>query len=281
MSEPKSHHYVAKTILRRFCFAGETLHFYSKRTKSKGVQSRKVDSVFCKRHLNTIDMGDGQRDFGLEKFFAKEFDDYLPSFIEAFDSWFTQNPNLLIGESRRRFVQFFYNHMCITPDFHEPIVKQATADVFTKDIIEKYEREQGPLSAEDQAFLNSDREISKLVNRSRVQTLGRQSETVLESLNKMNLVAARPKKRSKNFVVASNPIVRFQNGIDPSIETGNIELWTTLTPELAIGFVCEKSSVALELPDYAVRKINYNLFKNSVCFASKNKKLMESIINSR
>lgn len=115
----KDHHYVPQGILRRFCFSGETTYYltkerypdyyHAKKTKYLlGVEERNIKSVFKRRHYNSYINANGQKDDFIERFFAKELDDYIPTWINIFEtSLKNEAPPSWDEKLRDRFVQFF------------------------------------------------------------------------------------------------------------------------------------------------------------------------------
>lgn len=115
----KDHHYVPQGILRRFCFEGETTYYLSKERfpdyyrakKSRytaGVEERNIKTVFKRRHYNSYIAEDGKKYDFIERFFAKELDDYIPRWINIFEASLANRTSpSWDSQLRDRFVQFF------------------------------------------------------------------------------------------------------------------------------------------------------------------------------
>jgi hypothetical protein len=222
---------------------------------------------------------DGTRNDTVERFFAEELDDYLPRWIEGFERSFETGGDMFSNhDSRNRFVQFFYNHVKRTPDFVEPIIEKVAEDTFSTKTLERFEREFRPLTTEEKSRFFSDEFREATVSNSRVANFSRQSDVVLERLWRMKIVLGRPQRKTKSFVVGSNPVVRFESFPRQELGEEGVELWTSLTPKLAIGFVnASATNTLLTLPDQAVRKFNGEITRKSRAIGSPQKRLLESL----
>lgn len=285
----KDHHYVPQGILRHFCFAGETTyylskqrfpnHYLSRRTKYPlGVEDRNIASIFKRRHYNSFRAEDGKKDDSVERFFAKELDNFVPDWIKKFQQSLSADTNpSWSSEQRDRFVQFFYQHHKRSPDFLDPIVEDASAKTFSHDFVEKFETNHRPMSPEEIDLVTSKEFQNRVTSNSRVENLSRQSEKILETLASMRIVVASPLRQNKQFIVGSYPVARFENYPFQPLGESGVELWTTLTPNLAVGFVTDAGPSAIKLEDNLVRRLNLTIAKQSSAIASKSPRLLLSL----
>lgn len=187
----------------------------------------------------------------------------------------------LIHEEKTFFVQFFYYHMTRSPDFHAPIVDEVSRGEFFQEAINDFESRYRLLSESEYSEINSYHVRQRIINQSRVLNIGRASIKILELLGQRRIVLATPARSKKQFIVASNPVVRFENSRGATLEGEDVELWTTLTPKIALGLVSDSSvSNHVLIGDTEVSQINLTLFKNSSSVASSNSKLLESIVSA-
>jgi hypothetical protein len=281
-----NHHYIPRGILRRFCFDEERLYYVTKRRRPLIVEERSVDSVFKRRHLNTYPMEGGGKDYGLELFYAKFFDSRILEVVSIFERCVEGGACLeLTDEDLALFVQFFFNHMKISPDFHEPIVETVSQALFFEESIREYEELFTPLSEEERSRLYQPDIRKRIIDQSRVRTLrtlARQPKHILDILAGKSIVLARPARPNKQFIVASNPVVRFLNKTNATLYDDEIELWTTLTPHLAVALTnAFRSAKPLELDDRAVRKLNVALVRQSQSFGGATRGLVQSLAADR
>ena len=278
-----NHHYVPQAILQNFCFEGESLFYYSKRRPELGVNLRNTASIFKKRHLNTYERLDGQKDSSLEDFFADHFDGQIGDLLETAQRHLSRNSMFSpSGDDFRFFVQFIYNHMFRTPEFHQPIVEESTTEKFFEGAIAEFEREHRKLSSEEAQNIRSEKSKKRIRDAGRVGGISRQSTKILNLMAEMKPVVASPANPKKRFVVTSNPVVRLTNCGGIRLDTDDIEFWTTLSPTVAIGLVRLPSARApFRVLDHGVRHINLSLVNQSIAVAGQNERLIKSLINNR
>ena len=274
----KVHHYVPQGILRNFCFQSETTWYLCRERFPGEPKDRNIGSIFCRRHFNSYQNDDGTKDDTLERFFGEEFDNFIPLWIKKFETALAAGKAAKLSvDERVRFVQFFYNHMKRSPDFIEPIVEKVTQKTFHPDSIRELEERVRPLTDDERLKFSSKKFQQKLAANSRVVNFSNQSLKILETLNKMSIALARPARTNKQFIVGSNPVVRFEDYPSQRLGEKGVELWTTLTPTIAVGFVNSVNVPVLELHDDHVRKMNWQLAKDSRAIASKSPKLLSSL----
>lgn len=273
------HHYVAKAILKNFCFSGETTYYLHKESFPSEATPRNIGTIFTRRHYNSLKEDDGAKNDALEKFFAYELDDFIPRWTSIFEKSLDTGKILFSDNAEKfRFIQFFYNHMKRSPDFIEPIVEKVSKEVFNRDLVTEFEKKYRPLNDFEKQKILSDKFQKLVTNNSRVVNLSRQSEEILETLASMKVIVATPNSRKKQFIVGANPVIRFEDHpFQPLGETG-VELWTTLTPKIAVGFVASPiGEDILMLQDDKVRKMNVQLTKTSSRIAGRSEALLQSL----
>ena len=278
MSRPKRHHYVPTAILSGFCYQNDSLWFFSKEQPKKGVRTRNINSVFCKRHLNTQYIGkDRKPEVGLEYWYSKEFDDYVHRFIEALDDPSKRTALEHDGSFRRRFVQLIVNLWKRSPEMIFPIADSVIGTT-SEALIQSLEAETGLLESEVRERLLNEIDPRIVRQNSIVAGLSHQPILALELMNEMKIVAVRPVS-GKQFIISSRPVLRIGARF---LGDAEVEIFTPLAPHLAVLFV-RKASVQDEiiLGRSKVRSVNHALFNQSLFVGSSSKKLLESLRNSR
>ncbi len=282
MGISKKHHYVPKALLRNFCVEGEATYYLSRRRCDREPVSRNIDSIFRRISYNTYLRNDGTKDDIVERFFAKELDNYIPSWTQVFE-------NALCGgqlrfsssEHRDRFIQFFYNHTTRTPDFVEPILQDVAERTFNNETINRFETEKRLLTDKEKRLFQDDEFRQRTLTNTRVENFSRQSLKILGRLSAMKIVVATPDLPNKQFIVASRPVARFEDYPHQELGEKGVEMWTTWTPRIAVGFVGDDSALdTMRLDKDNIRKLNRTLTVKSQSIAGKSKRLVSSLAKS-
>ena len=280
MSRSKNHHYVPEAISKNFCVRDKTTFYTSKESSGFSVNERNISSIFKRRHYNSYVQDDGSKDDSLERFFGIEFDNFIPQWTCNFGHVLSgKRAHLFDDESdRRRFIQFFYNHIRRTPDFIDPIVSSVTKEVFNGNFVEEFEDKHRPLSHEEKQRLHDPLFQELAAGNSRVENIGKQTVHILNTMANMQVVIATPSRENKQFIVASNPVARFEAYLKQPLGEPGVEMWTTLTPRIAVGIVQnDKAQHVVSLPDKEMRKLNRQLTKSSRAIAGRSERLLRSL----
>lgn len=278
-----NHHFISQCILKNFCYEGEKLHYFTRRRESEGVVSRNILSVFKKRHLNSFRNEEGVVNDGLEAFFADNFDNKIGSIIENIETAVSRNSKVYFSNDDHHFlVQFLYNHMKRTPDFHDPIIDDIIGSQFFHEAVEEIELEHGEVDAELKEKLLSEKNLERTISQARVMNLARQNTEILDTIAMKSVLIAIPQNSRKQFIVASKPVVRFLNEPNAKLDNEKLELWTTLTSRLAIGFQGHRNAPEIIiLDDASTRKLNLALANQSTAFAGASERLIQSLAAPR
>jgi len=274
-----NHHFIAQAILRNFCFNGNQLFFFSKNSQRQEIETRNIQRVFKKRHLNSYPRLDGSKDDSLEKFFAKNFDEHINEVVKIADASVLGNKKFQLNEEVFAFfVQFLYNHIKRSPDFHDPVVAEASRDEFFDDALSDFQEKYGSVPHQELKDLYSPEVRKRIVERSRVVNLSTQSTEILEILAEMTAVIATPEHSKAQFIIGSNPVARLSNSGKTHLQKDNVELWTTLKPNLAIGLVKVPRPIkAIRISNMKVQRLNRQLFRQSSSVASSSKELLQNL----
>ncbi|MVO17141.1 DUF4238 domain-containing protein [Parasedimentitalea huanghaiensis] len=279
----KRHHFIPVSILKNFCISGEST-LYTRRADNGLPGRRNINRIFFRWHYNSFELVDGRKDDQVEKFFARELDNFIPEWQVAFEQAAKGDNKILFSskQSRYRFIQFFYNHMKRTPDLTAPLVEEVKSEVFSRDLESEFEKRHRPLTEQEKKLLEQDEFRDRAAANSRVSNFGKQSENILNRLAAMRIFVATPQRVSKQFIVASNPVVRFEDYPLQELGTPGVELWTTISPKIAVGFAHYDKTDNLQtdllrLDDRSVRQLNQSLARRSHAIAGKSQALLESL----
>jgi hypothetical protein len=279
----KWHHYVPQGVLSKFCYSGSKFYYFSKDRSAEGVASRDIEKKFRKRHYYSFTTVNGQKSDALERNFLQILDSRFVEFTTAFANSISAGKARKVDHDTREFLQkFFYYHSIRNPDFsaHFDIYQDPKSEI--KAAIEIYEQSFGCLDPTRVTELLEPKKIEELVRFARVHSLANPSPMINELLSKMNLhFAIAP--AGKQFLIGSNPVVRFANKKGSLLGDGNVELWTAITPSIAMGFAGpNKNHVEiLNIDHKEVRKFNLELFRQSTEVAGASKALVTSVIGNR
>ena len=256
---------------------------YASKNRNNGrVEQRNIGTIFTRRHYNSYTKADGTKDDTVERFFAYELDNFIPEWLSVFEASLKSGKiEFSSSASRRRFVQFFYNHMKRSPDFIEPIVEEASLETFREDFEKDLIEEFGELTEYDLEKLHDPSFREAVLSNSRVHNFGAQAEKILETLNSLKLVVATPQRNNKAFICGANPVARFEDYPFQKLGEKGVELWATLTPKIAVGFANNDAShKVIAVEDKVVRKMNLTLAKQSSSIAGNSQKLLESLVKA-
>ena len=250
-----------------------------RRQGERTIEEKNIEKVFQRFHLNNYTRVDGSHDDRVERFFGEQLDNYIPAWIEKFQEALDTNKLRFKNEiDRSRFILFFYHHIKRNPDFHGPILTSVVKEVFHKNIQREIEAKLGPLSNEEITKLNSPEWRNKIASNTRVENISSFSEGIISRLAGMQICVASPKHRTKQFIAASKPVVRFEDYPNQELGTRGVEMWTTLTPRLAVGFVAGPvRDPLLKLGNQDVIKMNEALTTQSSEIAGNNSVLLHTL----
>lgn len=279
MKVSRNHHYIPKAILRNFCFSNNSIYYVRKSDVSRKVSERNISSVFKRGHYNSLYLRNERRDDSVEKFFAYQLDNYIPGWVDLFQDSIQKGAVSFSSDlDRNRFIQFFFNHMKRSPDFIEKIVKRVAGETFYPGFVDDLAQKFRPVSEEERRHILDAETQERIINNSRVVNLSEQSEIILDRLASLNIFVATPQRGVKQFIVGSNPVIRFQKYDRQPLGDDGVELWTTLTPKIAVGFARSKHNRdIILLSDDQVRKINSSITLGSSAIASKSTSLISSL----
>lgn len=283
MNKSANHHYVPKFILREFCFSASTVYYYSRNSKYGAIEERNIGSIFKKRHLNAYRDSGGKRNDDLETFFGKHCDDTMAKVLSHVKKCFREKKVPSLNHIQKRDIfQFMFNHIKRTPEFHDKIVGEDRLVDQVLEIKDDFELINGPMSSEQQRWLKSYVDDKVFVEQARNYVLRQQNIEILNTLAKKTIVFAGPESPQKQFVVSSNPVIRLYNKKNARLDSEFLELWTTFSPQIALGLVAPNfhtNSVFIDSKE--VRKLNVGLIEQSHAFVSKCPSLAKSFVESK
>jgi len=148
-------------------------------------------------------------------------------------------------------------------------------------LVQEYEAQHRPATEEETELLRNEDFQTRILANTRDENFSRQSQKILNVLASMRIVVARPDNPKKTFIVASNPVARFEDHPSQPIGEPGVELWTTMSPTLAVGFVAvDMKDSNMSLSNHLVRKLNTCLTLNSHAIAGNSEKLISSLTAS-
>ncbi|MBP7241335.1 DUF4238 domain-containing protein [Amaricoccus sp.] len=280
MSRSRRHHYVPKWLLRRFCFSGKSLYYYSRHAADKGVHARNINSVFYGSHLNSVCYRTGVIDDGLERGLYQKLDDEAACFVAEVEAAIDAGYEPYVVDESKAFVaHLFYNQFKRTKEFHDHVGLHLSIKDMLKNVAATVEAEFGMSDQERRDFFHPDsvREDEDYV---RTQVLAHQGDTVLKALAALIPVFAIA-PTGREFIIGGRPVAAFP---DPHAQYGR-EYWMPINPTTAIGLVGE-TPVNRERRIFAistdqVRRLNIGWSKQSETFAGKNRNLVQSLVSPR
>lgn len=280
MKQSKKHHYVPKGLLRHFCYTKQKMYYFDFSKKKAGIVSRDIGKIFLKFHYYSVETPEGKRSDILEREFLQVLDSRIASFVAQFIKAREKNILPAIDFETQDFLrQFIYYHTKRNPDFMASLGFLDAPKAHISSAIKEYEQSFGPVAEAEKRRMLTDKKVAEIADSTRVRMTARESPLVMERLKGMNVnIAFAPS--NKQFVIGSNPVVRFENRRGAELGDGSVELWTPLTPTVALGFSgpSRQNSIYLNLTDSDVRKLNCELVRQSSEVGSASDRLLRSLL---
>ncbi|WP_407474534.1 DUF4238 domain-containing protein [Sulfitobacter sp. PM12] len=260
----KNHHYIPRSVLRQFCFEGESLLLFDAMHRNLGYRQKNVEKAFQKFHANTIDSISGEKSDFVEKWLEREVDGPLAEVLNAAK---TNLDSLLTKEAKKVFAKYLVTLLFRSPRGRSFWMSGATTALDFADSIHSLSRTLDPSFATG-LFNGIAPENFKQAFVTAMPTFVGDDD--IEMLLECDLIFGIPKGHEL-FCISDFPHMRYDDPRNASSELMH-ENWCILSPRLALCFVkdCkfELEGSKMFLPDSFVRRINYDFAMRSQYVAS-------------
>ncbi len=232
MSDPRRHHYVAKSFQRRFADAEGKLYVFDKGDPRAGIRRKIPKKSFVQWDLNTIEQKDGSRDTSLETWYSKLETDVAPIIDKIVDAARARDTPNLTETERNLWDNFSYHQQKRAPDIFYRLGLVQRFDSFLQREIAEFEREVRPLTADEREELNSPKAVSRMIQYASAHARGRGSEEIIATLARCGLAIALIAKPNKSFIIGDHPLARM--GPDGKLGHPATELWFPIASDVAV-----------------------------------------------
>ncbi len=256
----KNHHYVPRSIIKRFCFSGNSTLLYDGRDPELGYRQRNVEKAFQKFHANTISTKDGGKSDFVEKWLAQQIDDPIAALLD--------NSRNDIGvifqeESRKVLANYLATLVLRSPNTREALFQgnkwslRAASLLFS--II-------GKLSPSTVGGFFGGNVPDDMTEALKIAVPTFLDEKTMKLFEDAQLTLCTPPNNSDVFCLGDFPLMRYD---DPRNAVGDLchEVWFVLSPTLAACFffktTLDVEGRITELPRHFVRRLNYDFAMRS------------------
>lgn len=284
MGRAKRHHYVPRTLLRRFCDDAGKLYYAEKSPDGSfgEIQYRNPDASFWRRNHNTILVEGEPSDLAEREYYAM-LDDYLAKLLMEIEVAFAQGYEpafrgevlvgacFLIHAFMKRSIDFL-------PDFDDGQLGQAAIDGVKNLLLV-----QGNRRAAESYVQSAKGHLSAFRRGRNIRVLvdcQPPSEAVSSMLNEFSLRWAVPVAGS-SFIVTSKMVYRIGNGSHNGYVNPRVECWMPLSPKRALVMLRDpegKVPLICTMKESFVRDVNEYATDTSSVVASHSKLLIASLI---
>ncbi len=283
MNKTANHHIVPKSLLRAFCTEGQKLFFHSKRRPDEGVGLRDIGKKFLKRHFYST-RSLGEYDDRIERDFFQVLDSKFASVVRPVILRIVKGSTLEISDEEDIFIKFFiYFQKKRTPEFLNSALSQIDLEDLVSESIARFEAQYGDIGESERERLKLSAMEGDILHSAKAEQSATVSEAVWPIISTMTLCFGIAAPRTQ-FVIGTNPVVRYENSDRAFLGDGNVELWLPLSPSVAVGLVgplSQRFGYVFELNPTKVRKMNEQVFQNSSEVGAQSERLLRSLVSSR
>ena len=275
MNVPKRHHYVPQMLLKRFSDSQSRLFVFNKNLKERGILHLSPRDVFVKKHLYAQHLGDGSRDYSIEKELSVtegKADRIIRRILCSVQS--NRLPNLTAQE-KKDWDRFFCSLWIRTPDVHQP---EGTIE-------DRFRRVGNTVFNNDQAKVEAllqDRDTIRKMEQNITANLALPERANLSQFNDIvnkGLRIAVIRKARKSLVIGSRPVVFIAFPYLTNFSDLSANPWLPIAPNVAItpALVPGKEEIVEISHNQSVRWMNNVILSQSTSIAGNSRELIRSL----
>lgn len=277
--DPKRHHYIPKTLLKRFVDPDGWLFVYSKQQPALGVRRSRIDNAFFRKHLYAQINEDGTKDVSVEKALGSLESRASPILDKLIGCARRNEPCILHEEDRWSWCEFFLSQWKRVPDLHDTVTTDEQVNAQMDTIMGRLRRKY-PDRSDELNLLDQDRK--KIIRNARISTVlgsGPLSMPVLMARKTCILKIRAPHKR---LIIGSRPVVQMNFKENSNLTNTQTEMWLPIASDVVVGVGDGIADRLLFMDDVAgVRALNVAIAQQSTEFASAIPALTQSLANHR
>lgn len=279
--EPRGHHYVPVTLLKRFTDADGWLHAFRTARPAADVFRSRPEELFKKRDLYATITSDGQAKRGMETAlsrFESASEQVIARIVEAARAGALPGLN---ADEEATWLQFLYLQWRRVPDLHLTVNTPEEAEALLDGIFTEA-RQQFPNHSAELDRLSQPAERARTIKNARVDGLRGMSMGVFEAMRSRGLGIVRITRPDKRFIIGSRPAVKLTHPGKTDLRHPECELWLPIASDVMVGLGRGQGTETLvDCTPENVRHINLAIVKQSTMFASAAAALTSSLAKDR
>lgn len=280
MPDPRGHHYVPATMLRRFTDAHGYLHAFRPADPSPKAFRSRPEELFRKRDLYAVKRSEGRADHAMEtalSAFEGESDQVIARIVEA--ARVGAVPRLSPDEEAT-WLRFLFLQWKRVPDLHLTVATLEEADALLDQIFAEA-RERFPNQGAELDRLSQPAERARTIKNARVDGLRGMSVDVFDAMRSRGLGIVRITLPDKRFIVGSRPVVKLTHPGKTDLRHPECELWLPIASDVMVGLGRGQGTETLvDCSPENIRHTNLAIAQQSTMFASSSASLTQSLASN-
>ena len=278
MSNPKRQHLVPQFLLRNFTDEGGLLYYLRKASGTPRVVRTNPKNALVEANPYSVQTADGAKDSSLEAAFSQLEGIAKPRIGEILNAVRQNLIPTIEPEDRRILNLFIYFQQKRVSDVVDPIVNQAPFDEVLEEAREHFLRLGRPIEHDEEERIVRDRE--RILQDSKVASLGQISPQVMSCLIKRGLTIVHLATPKLSFVIGSNPVVKGAHRGNFDLNDPNVQVILPIAYDTALILQGESANgcrVQILEDRENVRSFNETVFRQSSATVSHSPELLASL----
>lgn len=279
--DPRSHHYVPATLLRRFTDEDGWLHAFRPGDDDARLFRNRPEELFRKRDLYAVKRQGVPVDHGMEttlSLFESESDQVMARIVEAARAG--NLPSLSAAEEAT-WLRFLFLQWKRVPDLHLTVTTPEEAEALLDEIFAEA-RERFPNHRAELARLSQPAERARTLKNARVDGLRGMSVEIFDAMRSRGLGIVRITRPNKRFIVGSRPVVKLTQPDKTDLRHPECELWLPISSDVMVGLGRGQGTETLvACSPENIRHTNLAIAQQSTMFASGSATLTQSLAMNR
>lgn len=279
--DPRGHHYVPATLLRRFTDEDGWLHAFRPGDANAKVFRNRPEELFRQRDLYAIKPAEGPADHGMETALSRfegESDQVMARIVEAARTGVLPN---LSADEQATWLRFLFLQWKRVPDLHLTVTTPEESEALLDEVFAEA-RERFPHHAAELDRLSQPAERARTLKNARVDGLRGMSIEVFDAMRSRGLGIVRITRPDKRFIVGGRPVVKLTHPGKTDLRHPECELWLPIASDVMVGLGRGRSTETLvDCSPEDIRHTNLAIVQQSTMFASGSAPLTQSLAKNR
>jgi hypothetical protein len=277
ISEPKKHHYVPQFLLRNFEDYTKKFYVFDKLNQKLGIRYISAKESFRQNHWNSTRDAKGVANTEIEHRLAILESETSPIISKIINAVRRRQLPTLTNDEAFTLAVFLCAQARRTPEARRNALRANDWPTFLREQSKIYKQKFGVNGNEIEDWLSDTATVNRIMGNAAVEATIKIGIDLLYAVLERGFGFAFINLQGRKFIVGSNPIVRFGNGL---ISDPGVEMWLPAAPDVLIGLGNghqEMVLTSLEDPN-PIRHINSSLAAQSNCIASESNDLLVSLV---